>query len=143
MNEILVSGNCNNDFKRLCVQPTLTYSSNSTHYKVYEVSEKDFNILCNEPDIKGTWVDCGWRHCTGSNMGEVDNVLIVNDKELKCWYEEHEINELYMPVFKDLSDYIRNELVATTFKNVCAVCVDLAKYNSMKLSDLFKIYQGQ
>ena len=42
----------------------------------------------------------------------------------------------------NLLSYLCDEVGASTFKNVCALTIDLAKYNNMKLSELFEIYQG-
>ena len=44
--------------------------------------------------------------------------------------------------YKDLLEYFCEELGASTEKNVCALAVDLAKYNGLTLSELFKIYGG-
>lgn len=148
MRELLISGNVDNDFKRLGVNPKLTYGDEDKEYKVYEVSEEDFEILCNEPDIEGTWENCGWRYCTGSNKGVVNNKLIVNGKELKCWYKEDfeegldELEEEFKPEYDDLLTYLCDECGCSTFKNVCALTTDLAKANNLKLSQLFNGYQG-
>lgn len=147
MIEILTSGNVDNDFKRLKINPKLTYQGkDEMEYKVYEVSDKDFEILCNEPDIEGTWENCGWRHCIGNTKGAVNNILIVNGKELKCWYEEYfeedleELEEEFKPEYDDLLTYLCDGCGCSTFKNICALTVDLAKANNMKLSKLFKTY---
>lgn len=142
MIEILVSGDCESDFKRLGVNPVLTYSSDSTHYMVYEVTQNEFKILCDEPDIDGTWKECGWRHCDGSNMGYPNARIKINEEKIKCWFEEFEDEQIYLEDYDDLLEYINEECGATTFKNVCALTVDLAKYNNMKLSELFNKYQG-
>lgn len=142
MKEILVSGNVDKDFKRLGINAKLTYGNKDTDYKVYEVTEEDFSILCNEPDTDNTWINCGWRHCVGSTKGAVDNILIVNGKGLKCWYEDFE-EEDFKPTHEDLLTYLCEECGGSTFKNVCALTVDLAKYNNMKLSELFKVYEGE
>lgn len=149
MKEILTSGDCKIDFQRLGINPTLTYGNDETEYNVYELSEDEFEILCNEPDIEGTWENCGWRHCTGSNKGFVNNTLSINNKELKCWYEEEfeeDLDELeeeeFKPEYEDLLTYLCDECGCSTFKNVCALTTDLAKVNNLKLSQLFKEYQG-
>ena len=51
MMEILVSGNSTKDFKRLGVNPIRTYGTLiNTDYQVYEITEEDFKILCDESD---------------------------------------------------------------------------------------------
>lgn len=149
MKEILASGNVDKDFKRFGINAKLTYGNEDTDYKVYEVTEEDFSILCNESDIDNTWINCGWRHCLGSTKGAVNNILIVNGKELKCWYEEdfeeglEELEEEFKPEYDDLLTYLCDECGCSTFKNICALTVDLAKYNNMKLSELFERYEGK
>lgn len=141
MIEILVSGNVDNDFKRLGVNPKLTYGNDDTEYKVYEITEEDLLILSDEPDIENTWINCGWRYCIGSNQGTPNDTRKVNNKDLICWNEGKD--PFGGAIFEDLLHYLFMELGATTFKNVCALTVDLAKYNNLKLSELFRQYQGE
>lgn len=142
MKEILVSGDVTKDFTRLGINAILTYD-NEAIYKVYEVPDEDFKILDNEPDVTGTWIDCGWRYSDGSNIGQPQDKLIVNNKELICWYEKDidEDDELYKYDYDDLLEYLYYNMGCSMFKNVCALSMDLAKYNNLKLSELFKIYQ--
>lgn len=143
MKEILVSGNAEKDFKRLGIKAKLTYGNEDTEYKVYEVTEEDFSILCNEPDIDNTWINCGWRHCEGSNMGYPNVFLYINETRIKCWLDEFDDELIQFQDYDYLLEYIEEEVGATTFKNICAIVTDLAKYNRMKMSELFKIYQGE
>lgn len=148
MKEILVSGNPTKDFERLGVNPILTYGDDETEYRVYEVSDEDFQVLINEPDseeIDGIWEDCGWRYCEGSNQGTPNATLKINNKELKCWLENvfEDDKESYIPSYNNLLNYLCEEMGISEFRNVCALAKDLAKYNGIKMSELFKIYQDK
>lgn len=154
MKEILVGGNPIKDFKRLGVDATLTYGNDKTDYKVYEVTDESFKILCEDAlneEVAGEWENCGWRYAEGSNLDEPTEIVSVNGKDLKCWfkYDEEELKELekgekyFIPSYPNLLEYFVIEMGCALFKNVCALAKDLAKYNNMKMSELFKVYQGQ
>lgn len=139
MREIFVSGDVSKDFTRLGINANLTFEGKDIlEIKIFEVSDNDFDTLCNEPDIEGTWNNCGWRYFDGSNMDAPKNELLVNNKSLKCWYEEDEDPLAY----DNLLEYLCWHLGASTFKNIGALATDLAKYNEIKLSTLFNEYQG-
>lgn len=155
MKEILIMGDVTKDFKRLGIKLNQTYRG--TEYGVCEVTEEEFKILCDEPDIKGTWVNCGWRYCKGSNQKAPDKKVLINNKEIIAWYddsldfdsEEEKLAYIEerggaMPLerFDDLLTYFVIEMGVVQPKNVCALSMDLAKYNNIKLSELFQIYQG-
>ena len=155
MKELLVMGDVSKDFKRLGIKLNQTYSG--TEYGVCEVTEEEFKILCDEPDIKGTWIKCGWRYCKGSNQQKPFQKVLINNKEIIAWYddsldfdsEEEKLAYIeehggVMPLerFDDLLTYFVIEMGVSQPKNICALSVDLAKYNNIKLSELFKIYQG-
>lgn len=65
MKEILVSGNTDEDLKRLNVNAKLTYGNENTRFKVYEVTENEFKTMCDEPEIYNTWMNGAWRYCEG------------------------------------------------------------------------------
>lgn len=155
MVEILIMGDVAKDFKRLGVKLNQTYSG--PEYSVCEVTEEEFKILCDEPDIKGTWVNCGWRYCKGSNQEKPCQKVLINNKEIIAWYDDSldfdseeerlayiEEHGGVMPLerFDDLLTYFVIEMGVCQPKNICALSVDLAKYNNIKLSELFNIYQG-
>lgn len=147
MKEILVMGNISEDFKRLGIEVRKTYDGED--YGVCEVIEEEFKILCDEPDIEGTWKDGGWRHCEGSNQGVPSDVTLINGKGLKVWLkkyededEDEEDEEEYVMTYSNLLEYMYDEVGASQPKNVCALAKDLAKYNGIKMSELFREYQG-
>ncbi|GAA0083414.1 hypothetical protein [Clostridium sp. CTA-6] len=147
MKEILTTGDVTKDFKRLGVEVRQTYKGEK--YGVCEVTDAEFKILYNEPeDIEGVWEDGGWSYCEGSNKDEINYTLEVNNQRLKCWYnpledefEDDEDDETYIPEYYNLLEYLC-DLGCSKPSNVCALTKDLARYNNMKLSKLFKIYQG-
>lgn len=142
MKEILTSGDITKDFKRLGIIVRQTYKGKK--YGVCEVTDKEFDILCDEPEIEGTWKNCGWRYSEGSNMGDPTIALLVNHHSLECWYDpiDTEDEETYIPEYVNLLEYLCNAMGCSKPSNVCALTKDLAKHNGMKLSELFIKYQG-
>ena len=149
MEEILVQGNITEDLKRLGVEATCTYGYEETLYQVYEVSDEDFKKMSDDASTRsmddGNWKAGGWRWCEGSNQGEPNATLIVKGEELRCRaepVEDDEEEEPYYSDYIDLLEYLEMEKGCSSFKNVCALAKDLAKYNNMTMSELFRKYQG-
>lgn len=156
MKEILIMGDVTKDFERLGI--TLRQTYNGADYGVCEVTEEDFKKLCDEPDdVFGAWDECGWRYCEGSNQEAPNQKVLMMGKEIIAWYDNtydfdsEEEKEAYleehngvMPLekFCDLLQYLCDEMGCSQPRNVCALTKDLAKYNNMKLSELFKTYQN-
>lgn len=154
MIEILTMGNIEDDFRRLGI--TLRETYNGSDYGVCEVTEEEFKKLCDEPDdLYGAWEEGGWRYCKGSNQGIPTKKVLIMNKELVAWYDDsldfdsEEEREEYLKdnndvseKFHDLLQYLCDEMGCSQPRNVCALTKDLAKYNNMKLSELFLKYQG-
>lgn len=142
MKEILTMGNITEDFNRLGIIVRQTYKGED--YGVCEVTEKEFKILCNEADTDKAWEHAGWNYSEGSNQGEPTIALLINHHNLICWYEsiDTEDEETYIPQYVSLLEYLCDAMGCSQPRNVCALTKDLAKYNGIKLSELFKIYQG-
>lgn len=155
MKEILTMGDITEDFTRLNIKVVKTYKGED--YGVYEVTEEEFEILCKDEQNENGFDNCGWRYAIGSNKNQPDKKIIINKKEIIAWYDDSndfdnkEERECYlkehngvMPLerFSSLLDYLCYEMGCSSPRNVCALAVDLAKYNNIKLSELFKIYQG-
>lgn len=147
MKELLISGNVQKDFEKLGVEFRETYRGKE--YGVCEVTEEEFDTLCNESNTESTWIDCGWRYSEGSNLGEANSERIVKNKKLKCWCEplgddelEASLVELGLLDYLDLLEYLAVERNEKDFKSICDYTIDLAKQNNIKLSELFKLYQG-
>lgn len=149
MKELLVVGEVEKEFNKLGVEYRETYRGED--YSVCEVTEDEFKTLCNDAEKDDEeWENGGWNYCKGSNQGKTNNVLKVNGIELNCWYEpgKDELDELeegedyYRPEPSNLLEYLCDYMGCSAFRNVCALTKDLAKYNNVKLNELFKKYQG-
>ena len=133
-------------------------------YEVYEIDKSDLKLLETI-----SWADdFGWyRYAKGSNMGTPYSFFRVNGHDLIAWdgakrdelrewwsNEPLEEKEAYNYSFKEyengvmpreyscLTEYMCDELGATTESNVCALAVDLAKANGITMAKLFEIYEG-
>ena len=161
----------NKVFKECGIHYQKTYSKKCNpkkkydqHYEVYEISQNDMKRLdevFEMPD--GSW----WRWCKGSNLGTPFDFFDINGKELIAWdgykredlrddwndktqedkvayhYSFREYEEITYPhKYETLTEYMCNEIGASTEKNVCALAVDLARANGFKMSELFQIYEG-
>lgn len=134
------------------------------HYEVYEISQNDMRKLdgiFEMPDW--SW----WRWCKGSNMGTPFEFFSINGKDIIAWagtrreqlrdlwddepgeekaayhysYREYE-NDIMPRKYDTLTEYMGEELGASTEKNVCALAVDLARANGMTVAKLFEVYEG-
>ena len=142
----------------------------SEDYDVWEVSDELYKTLCDMSDEEFEqkcpygW----WRSAEGSVLGTPDGEFEINGKSIfaycgearKNYYSEccqdcsdytdktcnAEYNDIEKCVgekkYKNLLEYFYEELNISTEKNICAVCVDLAKYNNMTMAELFHKYQG-
>ena len=133
-------------------------------YEVYEIDKSDLKLLETI-----SWADdFGWyRYAKGSNMGTPYSFFKINGCDLIAWdgakrddlrewwtNEPIEEKEAYHYSFKEyedevmpreyssLTEYMCDELGASTESNVCALAVDLAKANGMTMGQLFEIYEG-
>lgn len=153
MKEILTFGDITKDFLRLDVEIRQTYDSED--YGVCEVTEEEFKILCDDGETDVTWQDGGWRYNEGSNQGIPNNKVIINNKEIIAWYDDSsdfdseeekqeylkEYGTIPLEQYRDLLTYLCDEMGCSQPRNVCALTKDLAKYNNIKLSELFRKYQ--
>ncbi|GAA6275845.1 hypothetical protein F170042I7_20310 [Blautia caecimuris] len=120
----------------------ITYAGNSygIDYEVWEISDDLFKKMCDMNENRFRSMAGGvawWRYTEGSVLGYPDSEFIVNGKTLKCWNKRMSSrNE-----FTCLTEYLRDNVGVSLPKNVCACAVDLAKYNDMKLSELFETYE--
>lgn len=125
------------------------------NYQVWEISEIDFEFLC-EVD-KSNWKDNWgwWRYSDGSIMGTPVWRYNINNHYLYAWdgYRRDQFGRENKGLPKDdkwfqprkyryLIEYLCEEHGISTEKNVCALTIDLAKYNKIKLSELWQKYQG-
>ena len=155
----------------ICRYMRKSYSGNSYDgelYEVWELSDADYDKLCGVPD--NAWQsDWGWwRFATGSVLGAADSEFMINGQKVKAWdgesrkhffddycaecsdfknkacrgcYEEEDPC-FHKREYKNLFDYSCQELGASTEKNFCAICIDIAAQNGMKMWELFDKYMG-
>ncbi len=151
MKEIL-GGSLENAFRELSINAVKTYEGNthlSSLTQVWEVEDEDFDKLCEikEEDWEYEWG--WWRGAEGSNVNNPLSRFNINNHYITAWdgygrlYAMSERDGMYRDrKYSDLLEYFCDEIGASTEKNVCAVAVDLAKINNIKLGELFRKYQG-
>ena len=120
-----------------------TYFDDKT--QVWELSDENYEKLCRftDEDWKENWG--WWRGAEGSNLGSVHKRYNINNHYLIAWdgYSRENNKDYYMDRnYPSLLRYIVDEIGASTERNVCAICVDLAKQNGISLGELFRKYQG-
>lgn len=145
MKELLGGAGIENAFESLGVEAVRAYDGrpDKCRYEIWQVSDEDFARLNAVPDV--SWrEDWGWwRASDGSNMaGEPIHEFVVNGYPMKGWRDEsNEDIELYMSSYPNLLTYLSVEIGASTERNVCALCVDLAKINEVTMAELFRKHQ--
>lgn len=115
-------------------------NGNGINYEVWEVSDELFKVMCNlsENEFTSLAGNDAWSCVSKGNVCEhPDSEFIVNGKRIRCWKGLCSRNK-YTCLTEYLCDYM-GELLPTS---VCSCTVELAKYNDMKLSELFSIYEG-
>lgn len=142
-------------FKELGINAIKTYEEKiDSDYKtqVWEVDDEDFEKLCNieDDDWKSEWG--WWRHCLGSNMNHPLSEFSINKHKIIAWdgtsRMEAENGKTKMTnggsprEYSSLLEYFCDEIGASQPRNVCALATDLARINNIKMSELFKKYQG-
>lgn len=128
-------------FTNAVIKANQTYKGK--RYEIWEVSEYDYEKMCNmsEEDFTDYASDDGawWRGSEGSIMDIPDVEFIINGEKMIGWNTRGEY-ENYQ--YANLSDYLCYGIGASQPKNVCALAIDLAKYNNITMSELFTKYEG-
>lgn len=158
-------------FKEYGIEYTRTYSKKCNpkkdydpHYEVYEISQSDMKKLEEVFEMPfGSW----WRYARGCNLGTPFDFFTINGKELIAWggprrddlrdwwdrepdeekaayhYSFSEYEKDTMPYkYETLTEYMCDEIGASTETNVCALAVDLARANGLTMARLFELYEG-
>lgn len=120
------------DVLGICAQKTF----DGRLHQVWEMSESEYNRLCDVP--KDKWRDDWgyWRGSSGSNIdhAKVDqfviNGIVIN--AFDCGKNDDR------GVYKDIFEYACEETGASLLSNVTAVLMSVAKINNMRLSTLFE-----
>ena len=143
----ILGNNLSQLFNNITLNGVCTYKGK--RYEVWEVSDEVFNVMCDMSEDKFVELagkDAWWRHSDGSNLGTPDSKVYVNGCEMFGWagetWDDEDENDEFEVYASNLSNYLCDVIGASQPRNVCAVAVDLAKYNNMKLSELFRKYEG-
>lgn len=150
MKEIL-GGELDKAFKELNISAKKTYESkNIRHeyqeiYQVWELSDEDFEKICNltEKDWKDDWG--WWRSAEGSNLCNPISRFNINHHYMKAWdgvNRETSSRDHWSREYNNLLEYFCDEIGASMEKHICALAVDLARINGITMGELFRKYQG-
>ena len=142
------------------------------NFKVWELNDAEFDSLCGVTDEQfERWSEEGawWRYAEGSNQGIPAHEFTINGEKIIAWYDDDRdqdiIEDFWYDVangsetdadgnlekyiecwhptdYENLLEYFCEELGASTERNVCALAMDLAKYNHMTVAELFRKYGG-
>lgn len=123
-----------------CDSATCEYKNDE--YEIWKVSESVFNKLDNYKEEKWceTFPDSWWRYSTGSVLETPDTLIKINGFQLYGWKDNHfnpEYDDELRTEWESLTSYLCNNIGASQPKNVCALCVDLAKFNGLTLGELW------
>ena len=129
--EILASGGIKNAFKELGIEATRTYKgTDKPYYQIWELEKSDMHKMDEmtewpREDLRDDWKD------------EPDS------EKASFHYSYKEYEEFWKPHKYDcLTDYLSEELGCSQPGNVCALVMDLARYNGMSMSELFSKFEG-
>ena len=135
---------------------------NGIIYEVWEVDDElfeDMNSMSEEEFVELAGEDAWWRQSTGSILGSPNSTAFINGHEIFAWIDEEKHDEwcdgcecddeeeckeckIDNRTFNSLSEYLCDEIGASQTRNVCALSVDLARYNKMTLGELFSKLEG-
>ena len=153
MSREILGNNLMEVLSSLNVKAQIMYKGRS--YEVWELDDTQFDILCNIPEEDWEGYDSWWRYSEGAVITPCEDVIIngirvlgyENYKE-KSWIDEmreKEPNENWrydMQEYYSLTNHLSDTCGTSTEKNVAALAVEMAKWNGMKLSELFERLEG-
>jgi hypothetical protein len=129
-----------------CEDTKITYAGDQ--YEVWQVSDYLFQRMCDMSEEKFVEIagkDAWWRSAEGSVMGVPDMKTHIKGHEMLGWdkfWEHDESDNVSEYDFRSLTSYLCDVCGASQPTNVCALAVDLAKYNNMTMGELFSKYEG-
>jgi hypothetical protein len=125
----------------------ITYAGKD--YEVWEISDELLQRMRNMPEDEFFTLagkDAWWRWSSGSVLGTPNQEAFINGELIVCWDNDYYLPDEYedAPIkhFDSLTQYLCDCVGASQPKNVCALSVDLAKYNGISMAELFGIYEG-
>lgn len=146
----VIANNFNEVLNGEHLEGKLTY--NGKRYEIWEISDEVHKVLCDMTDeyFEEKYPKSMWCSSESSNIDVPDIEATVNNLPLIAWENIHneDIDEdddeyLYIEnVYPDLTTYFCDALGASQPYGICALAVDLAKHNNMKMSELFIQYEG-
>ena len=117
-------------------------------YEVWEISDDLFKDMCDiteEMFIDLAGENAWWRYAEGSVLDAPDTKVYVNGLEMLGWtdgtWDDEDEEDEYEIHSSSLTSYLCDVVGASQPKNVCALAMDLAKYNNMTMGELFKKYE--
>lgn len=132
-------------FVKTGINATCTYKQKAQNHResleVWSLDSEDFKKMCDMTDegfVRNAGPDSWWRSAKGSVMGEPDTTIYINGELVKAWLG----NIARRWNYHDLMTYFCDALGAGQPKNICALAVDMAKYNDMSMAELFQKLQG-
>lgn len=124
-----------------CNKTDIKYADSK--YEVWEVSDDLHKQMCDMSEAEFCEIagdNAWWRSADGSVMGEPDVNFTVNGEYLLGWDSPNHEKAKYE--YENLSEYLCDCIGVSQPRNVCALAVDLAKYNDMAMAELFNKYEG-
>jgi hypothetical protein len=113
-------------------------------YQVWRLPDEDYDKLCLIPE--NAWKDNWgwWRSAEGCVLGNPDHRYNIKHHYIWAWDNDNRIEKDYYKdrKYRNLLEYFSEELNLSAERNVCALSVDLAKYNGMTMAELYNKYQG-
>jgi hypothetical protein len=146
----ILGGNLRNFFDRVdreVKNADITYTGEL--YEVWEVSDELFERMCNMTEEQFYDIaendEAWWRQSSGSNMGTPDTKVHINGHELLGWYspwDDDDPDDEFEIYSSKLTSYLCDVCGASKPRNVCALAMDLAKYNNITMGELFTKCEG-
>lgn len=144
----IYAGNMSRFFENSGIHGVRTYYNEDKHgvvREVWEISEEDLDKMSDMSEEEFAEIagdDAWWRYATGSNMSEPWGKFVINGHRVKGWFAKGEYGGVNRRDHYDtLLDYFCNNIGVSQPRNVCALAVDMAKYNGMTMGELFTLLQ--
>lgn len=139
----IYAGHMDQFFEKSGLTGTCTYK-NVDEYgverEVWEISEEDLETMSEMSEEEFSAIageDAWWRYAKGSNMGTPFGSFIINHIKVRGWNANGGHGYKARCNYESLLDYFCNHIGASQPRNVCALAVDMAKYNNMTMGELF------
>lgn len=105
-------------------------------FQIWQMSENELDKISDIEDADWRERYGFWVYTEGTDLGKPKHKTKINGYKITA-YNEQNISE-----YANLREYLKVAMNATEPEKICAVCVDLAKYNNMTMAELWTKYQG-